>query len=89
VDRFLKSFRRRRSARGTPLHVATPKGKSVEFSQGTAKKSGLHVLIVDDELLIRWSLAETLTAAGHTVTEAADPKAVAEAIQAEIAQALG
>jgi DNA-binding NtrC family response regulator len=30
------------------------------------------VLVVDDELLIRWSLHETLTAAGHTVTEAAD-----------------
>lgn len=39
----------------------------------TAKNSGtLHVLVVDDEPLIRWSLAETLTARGHIVTEAAD-----------------
>ena len=32
----------------------------------------LHVLVVDDELLIRWSLAETLAGRGHVVTEAAD-----------------
>ena len=33
-----------------------------------------HVLVVDDEPLIRWSLAETLTDRGHTVTEAGDGK---------------
>ena len=33
-----------------------------------------HVLVVDDEALIRWSLAETLTDRGHTVTEAGDGK---------------
>ena len=32
----------------------------------------LRVLIVEDELLIRWSIAEMLTAAGHTVVEATD-----------------
>jgi DNA-binding NtrC family response regulator len=47
-------------------------GYRVEFSQATAKKPGLDVLVVDDELLIRWSLVETLTAAGHRVAEAAD-----------------
>jgi DNA-binding NtrC family response regulator len=32
----------------------------------------LRVLVVDDELLIRWSVAETLVAAGHRVFEACD-----------------
>src|SRR6476469_7603381 len=32
----------------------------------------LRVLVVDDELLIRWAIAETLAHAGHTVIEAAD-----------------
>ena len=32
----------------------------------------LRVLVVDDELLIRWSIAETLAHAGHTVIEATD-----------------
>jgi DNA-binding NtrC family response regulator len=32
------------------------------------------VLVVDDEPLIRWSLAETLSDRGHTVTEAGDGK---------------
>jgi len=32
----------------------------------------LRVLVVDDEPLIRWSIAETLGAAGHEVVEAAD-----------------
>jgi len=34
----------------------------------------LHVLIVDDEPLIRWSMAETLAHIGHTVAEAGDAK---------------
>jgi DNA-binding NtrC family response regulator len=32
----------------------------------------LHILVVDDEPLIRWSISETLGAAGHQVTEAED-----------------
>ena len=32
----------------------------------------MRVLVVEDELLIRWSLSETLTAAGMTVLEAPD-----------------
>ena len=32
------------------------------------------MLVVDDEPLIRWSLAEVLSKGGHTVTEAGDAK---------------
>ena len=35
----------------------------------------LRILVVEDELLIRWSIAETLTQAGHQVTQAADAAA--------------
>ena len=35
-------------------------------------QTSLDILVIDDELLIRWSLNETLTAAGHLVTEAVD-----------------
>ena len=34
----------------------------------------LHVLVVDDEPLIRWSIAETLTHVGFAVSEAGDAK---------------
>ena len=38
-----------------------------------AKNSAtLRVLVVDDEALIRWSIAETLASTGHTVIEAPD-----------------
>ena len=42
------------------------------------KSPPLHVLIVDDESLIRWSIAETLAHAGYEVTEASDAR---EAVQ--------
>jgi DNA-binding NtrC family response regulator len=35
-------------------------------------QSFLRVLVVEDELLIRWSIAETLERMGHTVLEADD-----------------
>ena len=38
----------------------------------TENLRGLRVLVVDDERLIRWSIAETLSHAGHRVIEAAD-----------------
>ena len=41
----------------------------------------LRVLVVDDEPLIRWSLSETLTASGHTVTEAADAASARRAVR--------
>jgi two-component system response regulator PilR (NtrC family) len=36
------------------------------------KSPSLRVLVVDDEPLIRWCLAETLTEGGHLVSEAGD-----------------
>jgi DNA-binding NtrC family response regulator len=42
-------------------------------------KGPLRILVVEDEYLMRWSLAEALRAAGHTVRQAAD---AAEAIRA-------
>jgi two-component system nitrogen regulation response regulator GlnG len=47
----------------------------VTFSPVPAKNSAVaHVLVVDDEPLIRWSLAEVLGQGGHIVTEAGDAK---------------
>ena len=40
----------------------------------------MRVLVVDDELLIRWSVSETLTEAGHEVTEAADAASAVVAV---------
>ena len=41
------------------------------FSPVMTKKSPiLRVLVVDDEFLIRWSIAETLESAGHEVLQA-------------------
>jgi len=48
-------------------------GVSVQdFPQPDEKIPALTVLVVEDELLIRWSIAETLAQAGHTVIEAED-----------------
>ena len=41
----------------------------------------MRVLVVDDEFLIRWSIAETLGAAGHEVTEAPDAAAALAALE--------
>lgn len=48
----------------------------------TEKSPGLRVLIVDDEPLIRWSMAETLAHVGHTVTEASDAKETLQRLSA-------
>jgi DNA-binding NtrC family response regulator len=42
------------------------------FSGLTAKKLPVHVLVVDDEPLIRWSVAESLSGLGFDVEEACD-----------------
>jgi DNA-binding NtrC family response regulator len=48
------------------------------------KFSALHVLVVEDELLIRWAVAETLAAAGHAVIEAGDAASAIHALTAAI-----
>ena len=45
------------------------------------KSPNVRVLIVDDEPLIRWSLAETLTDEGYGVLEAADGQRALEALR--------
>jgi DNA-binding NtrC family response regulator len=47
----------------------------------TEKFRALRVLVVEDELLIRWSIAETLAHAGHTVIEAEDGAAAVLALK--------
>ncbi len=41
----------------------------------------LRVLVVEDELLIRWSIAETLAHAGHVVIEAQDGATAVRALR--------
>jgi two-component system response regulator AtoC len=40
----------------------------------------LRVLVIEDETLIRWSIAETLSQEGHTVVEAGNASAAVEAL---------
>jgi len=51
-----------------------------EFPRMEKKSPRLQILIVDDEPLIRWSVAETLAECGHEVVEAADGSAARGAI---------
>ena len=50
--------------------------------------SALRVLVVDDELLIRWSIVETLAAAGHIVTEAENGAGAVQAVTANAVDAV-
>jgi DNA-binding NtrC family response regulator len=42
--------------------------------------SPLRVLVIEDETLIRWSIAETLAQEGHSVLEAGDARSAVEAL---------
>ncbi|OFW13428.1 MAG: hypothetical protein A3F70_11105 [Acidobacteria bacterium RIFCSPLOWO2_12_FULL_67_14] len=44
----------------------------------------LRVLVVEDETLIRWSIAETLAQMGHTVVEAASATAAVETLEGSL-----
>ena len=56
-----------------------------EFPHMAENFPGLRVLVVEDELLIRWSIAETLAHAGHTVIEAEDGVSAVQALMAPAA----
>jgi len=43
----------------------------------------LRILVVEDETLIRWSIAETLAQEGHTVMEAASAASAMKALEDE------
>jgi CheY-like chemotaxis protein len=61
--------------RSTAPGSLVAEGNSAE----TTQKSPAHILVVDDEPLVRWSVSETLSEEGYEVSEAADG---ASAIQA-------
>ena len=50
------------------------------FPQNAKNSPRLRVLVVEDERLIRWSIAETLAHAGHSVIEAEDGAAAVRAL---------
>jgi len=52
-----------------------------DFSLMAKVFPNLSVLVVDDESLIRWSLAQTLMEQGHVVREAADGRGAMEVLQ--------
>lgn len=45
-----------------------------------ASDPSLRVLVVEDEMLIRWSIAETLAQKGHTIVEATTATAAVQAL---------
>ena len=50
------------------------------FPHAAKKPTPARVLVVDDERLVRWSVAETLTARGYNVVEAADARSAMQAL---------
>ena len=63
---------------GSPVGVGPAEVR--DFSRIEKKSSAFRVLVVDDEPLIRWSLAETLLDCGCEVTEAVDGQAALRAL---------
>ena len=55
--------------------------ESRNISQMVKKSPSAHVLVVDDEALIRWSLAETLSDQGYDVVESGDGSAARTAVR--------
>lgn len=61
----------------TASGVPVPAG---DFSHVLKKSAAGRVLVVDDEALVRWSIAETLRAAGYDVVEAGDADSALHAL---------
>jgi two-component system, NtrC family, response regulator AtoC len=57
-----------------------PAPEAGDFSPARKKSPALRILVVDDEALIRWSLAETLIDSGYYVVEAPDGKGALAAL---------
>ncbi len=51
-----------------------------DFPRSAKKSAPERILVVDDERLLRWSVAETLTARGYEVAEAADARSAMQAL---------
>ena len=59
-------------AENSPRKQAVKGRQALGNFPGTANSSPLHVLVVDDEPLIRWSVCETLSDLGYDVEQAGD-----------------
>lgn len=62
--------------------VNTTTAELREFSRVQKKAPEVHVLVVDDEPLIRWSLSETLADRGYRVVESGDGQSARTAVNA-------
>ena len=70
------------------LKTSNVKSAAENLPQGAEKRSASCVLVVDDEALLRWSVAETLGDHGWQVTEAASAQSAMVAFP-DIAAASG
>jgi DNA-binding NtrC family response regulator len=55
-------------------NLTTAAERPRDFPGAAKKPTPPRILVVDDERLVRWSVAETLTARGYEVVEAADAR---------------